>query len=140
MSKEICKFFEDNLNNVKCYVRSGGLHIEGTIEQECTLIYKNNQLFIYINLKYNYTDISKIIKDLTDDRKLFPYGEVLDYLYGDFLVKIKETNIKIASIFPYSVTKIEQTYLKSELKDCKIIFENGSIIELISIKKCNPVK
>jgi hypothetical protein len=135
MSEQIKNFMKTYLHNVECYVRSEGIYIDKGTEQSCHLIFEDNWgLGIYSSLEYNSIDIGKNVEALTQGKNLFPYGEVLEYMRGKFIKQLKQTEIQLGRIYPFSIIKINTNFEKGVLRDCIFIFEKGSICEFINIK------
>lgn len=139
MSEQIKEFMKTHLHDVECYVRCEGVMIEKGVEKTCHLVFENNWgLGIYSTLMYNSKSISMKIQELTEDRKLFKYGDVLTYLRGEFIKEIEQTEIQLGRIYAPSIIKITTTYNKGVLRDCCFVFAQGTICELINIKPYKP--
>lgn len=96
--KNIEKFLKDNLDGKSAYVSSGGLLLEGEIEQKCFMIFKEFRgIHCYAELEYNEIDIAEDIRQLLNKNR-----QILNLSYDqkDEIAKIlipaiKKSKIKI---------------------------------------------
>ncbi len=135
---QVKDFFEHFLNNVYCYVRIGGVHIDKSVEYKNHLVYEDVLgLKIYSSIEHNAKNITDNIFQLTEDRTLIPYGDVLNYLRGSFINQLKKTELQVGVIFSLEVKKIDCEFRDGMLANCKITFNDGSICQLLCITKEN---
>lgn len=140
MSKQIKEFFKIFLNDTTCYVNSEGLFVSTGIELQCHLIFDGYSLGLYSNLEYGNQDISNKVIELTENRNLFPFGEVLEYMRGDFISELKKFEVQIGRIYINNVKKIDSIFEEGNLKHCTITFKNESICEFKCIEPIQLIK
>ena len=129
-------FFKDNFDGMEAYVSSGGLHLDGNVEQKCKLNFVEYiGLRCFINLEYNYTKL-----DLEIQNKLSSLRESLGISYYirntivDELTKIvKTTYVQIGVIGTIDIKSISSNYESKTVRDCEIKYEDGSIVKI----RCN---
>lgn len=135
MSSQVNDFFKNFLDNKTCYVKSEGLQVSTGIEIKCHLIADEYWgLGLYSDLEYGNKDISKKVIELTEDRKLFPFGVLLEYMRGDFISKLKKFEIQIGRIYTNNIKRIDSIFEEGDLKYCSFTFKDGSVCELSCIE------
>lgn len=127
------KFFKDNLHNVTCRLNVGGIEIGGTIEQSVKLTYiKYQGLIVTVPLQYNSTKLIDNVNQLIIQNKeniniTYDQRDALLKMLNPFLIT---SEVQVAQIYPYSVTKIDSVYdKKGNVNQVNITFkkENGDI-------------
>lgn len=130
-----------NLDGKKAYVKANGLRVEASIEGEVTLKFNENWgLEITASLQWNNVKIynilsQEIVKMQMHDKSINLSFDDRDILLDKMKEIINSTNIHVATIYPYSINKIEVT-TDGDKKDIRYvkIFYADSLIEL-NIKK-----
>jgi len=138
--KSVELFFKENLDGKEAYVSCGGLLVQGTIDQMCKLeMTEYYGLVCSIKLAYNQTDLAELVR-----AKIFEVRESIEMSYavaGDLfnvlIPMIKETYVKVASIYPSKVESMNVIYRDNVVNGCELKYDDGSIIK---IRCVTPIK
>lgn len=132
-------FFKDNFDGAEAYVSSGGVHVEGTVEQRCKLVFQEHYgLRCLTKLEYN-NQTKEVIESIR--KKTFEVREkesisyaVAGDLYNQLSDIIKNTYIQAGLVYYHGVVKVNSTYENNLVRDCEITYKDGSIVKIRAIK------
>jgi hypothetical protein len=133
MNKSFVSFFKENLDGKYAYISSGGLLLQGNAEQKCKLVLSEYYgLECYLQLNHNKVYLKELIRvkllSLREDSTKADFGyDVFGDIHTGLCELVEETSIKIASIYPAKITKINSDYDKGVLINCELVFPDGCI-------------
>jgi len=136
----IANFFKENFDGMEAYVSSGGLHLDGNIEQKCKFNFVEHiGLRCFINLEYNYVKLDlKIHNKLNSLRDSLEFDYDLKNTIEDELSKVvKNTHVQIGTISMIAIKSINSEYENKLVRDCEIKYEDGSVVKIRCIKPIN---
>ena len=137
MMNNIEQFFKDNLHNKMGYVKSGGLFLEGTIEQKCVFEFiQYSGLHCSVQLEFNRFNIVKEVEEiLIQNRGEFDISyKNRDKLINAIIPKMKDMFIQCGKISNYGIKKISSVYEKENVTDVEIEYLNGSTVKISCIE------
>lgn len=131
--------FKLYLDGKTARVHSGGLYVQGGMEQECLLTYKPYQgLILSTELKWNTSEFHpKFVKNLYEKRVdlQLRYNDIenVNAVLTEFM---EGFHVTCGQIYPYGVKSfiLETNKSTSEIHTLKLFFENGSETHLYGIK------
>ena len=133
-------FFKENFDGMEAYVSSGGLHIDGNVEQKCKLVFQQYiGLICLINLEYNRTRLDTLVKEKMSDlrEKLEMDYDLKNTIVDELTTIIKGTYIQMGVIYPSNIASINSTFNNKNIRDCELKYEDGSIVKIRCVQ---PIK
>jgi len=133
-------FFKENFDGMEAYVSSGGLHIDGIVEQKCKLVFQQYiGLICLINLEYNRTRLDTLVKEKMSDlrEKLEMDYDLKNTIVDELTTIIKGTYIQMGVIYPSNIASINSTFNNKNIRDCELKYEDGSIVKIRCVQ---PIK
>lgn len=132
-------FFKENFDGAEALVSSGGLHVEGTVEQKCKFVFQDHYgLRCLVRLEYN-NETKKIIEAIRlktfeiREKESIGYGVAGD-LFTQLSELIKDSYIQIGLVYYHGIVKVNSTYENNVIRDCEITYKDGSIVTIRAIK------
>ena len=133
-------FLKENFDGMEAYVSSGGLHIDGSVEQKCKLVFQQYVgLVCFIKLEYNRTKLDTLVREkMSDLREALEMSyDVKNAIVDELTTIIKGTYVQMGIIYSGSILSINSSYIKNLLRDCELKYEDGSIVKIRCVQ---PIK
>jgi hypothetical protein len=132
------QFFKDNLDGKIAYIQSGGLRIEGTIEQKCKLEFEQFRgLHCYTKLKDNKVKIIKNIENILITEK-----EIFEITYNSRNQTLQRLTEELDTMYIlcgtlnyYGIKNISSSYSEDNIATEIIIeYNDKSTVRIYNIK------
>lgn len=130
-------FLRDNLDGKIARVSSGGVKVEGGIEQDVILKFVRFSGIQCLNrLEWNNAKPKDQILSVLHNsiNEIGISYEQRDKLYAVLIPQLKDTIVQCGTISLYGITKITSTYNKSVVTDMEIRYADGDIVKLHNIR------
>lgn len=136
------KFFKEELDGKYARIFSGGLEINGTLEQKCKMSYKPYfGVNCSVELEFNSSEtINLIQKEL---RESFKGPGIAHDVLEKFIPNLKKVEITCGRVYLLGIVKINSSYNeKGELYSAILEYNDGTKISIkgISDKKIHVLK